>query len=228
MDSFYKEMQGILKAMPDYKHKNTIQELREKSQVLSIGMELSKLDECNLPVYKEELPLILWNHRWEYDKNPEDFFKALYILKEEGLQFRVALLGEFYDNCPQIIKDGLEILKEEIAVTGYMRNPEYGSWMQAADILPVTSIHEFFGISVMEAVYCGCYPILPRRLTYPELFDDQENAELFYNTFDDFVDKLRYAITHIDKIRSKNYISIASQYDWSNMIKYYDGVLENL
>ncbi len=106
-------------------------------------------------------------------------------MKEEGLQFRVALLGEFYDNCPQIIKDGLKILKDEIVVTGYMRNPEYGSWMQAADILPVTSIHEFFGISVMEAIYCGCYPILPRRLTYPELFDDQKNPELFYDTFDE-------------------------------------------
>ncbi len=59
--------------------------------------------------------------------------------------------------------------------------------MQAADILPVTSIHEFFGISVMEAIYCGCYPILPRRLTYPELFDDQKNPELFYDTFDELV-----------------------------------------
>ena len=30
-------------------------------------------------------PLILWNHRWEYDKNPTDFFKVLYKMQEKNL-----------------------------------------------------------------------------------------------------------------------------------------------
>lgn len=225
MHSFYEEMRKLLQAMPDYAHKNAITDLYQKSSVLSIGMELQSLDQCQLTVYNEDLPLLLWNHRWEYDKNPEDFFRALFELKKEGLQFRVALLGEFYHNCPQIIKEGLDYLKDEIVVTGYMKNPEYGAWMQAADILPVTSIHEFFGISVMEAVYCGCYPILPRRLTYPELFDDQENPELFYDTFDELVQKLRDAIRHISEIRKTSFRHKAEPYDWERMIYIYDTII---
>ena len=44
-------------------------------------------------------PLILWNHRWEYDKNPEEFLQALLRLDEQGLDFRLAILGKYF--CQQ-------------------------------------------------------------------------------------------------------------------------------
>jgi len=36
---------------------------------------------------------ILWNARWEHDKNPEQFFEVLFSLDEAGLPFRLAVLG---------------------------------------------------------------------------------------------------------------------------------------
>ena len=115
----------------------------------------------------------------DYDKNPDDFFRALHQLKDEGLKFKLALLGEVYKNAPDSLTTALEVFKDDIVVTGFMTSHEYSSWLQAADILPVTSYHDFFGISVMEAIYMNTYPVLPNRLTYPDLYKKEKHPELF-------------------------------------------------
>ena len=113
----------------------------------------------------DQPPLILWNHRWEYDKNPEEFFRALFALQEQGIEFELAVLGESYKKHPPIFSEAKTRLAEQIVHWGYAESfAEYAKWLWRADILPVTSIHDFFGISVVEAIYCGCTPLLPKRL----------------------------------------------------------------
>ena len=48
------------------------------------------------------------------------------------------------------------------------------------DIAVSTAFHEFFGLSVVEAAAAGCLPLVPRRLSYPEIFDEDANRGLFY------------------------------------------------
>ncbi len=228
MNSFYDALDNLLKKMPDYRHTNTIEVLRRKSQVLPIGIDLKKINDGCRDVYKDELPLILWNHRWEFDKNPDTFFNALFKLKEEGLKFNLAILGEAFHNSPSVFKKAKSILGENIVKTGYLSGKEYYSWLLASDILPVTSHHDFFGISVMEAIYSGCYPILPKRLTYPDLYKIKENPELFYDNFDDLVNKLRHSIINISEIRKRSYKKLAKPYDWSNIISQYDRNFESI
>ncbi len=38
-----------------------------------------------------------------------------------------------------------------------------------ADVVVSTALHEFFGIGVVEAIAAGAFPLLPRRLAYPEV-----------------------------------------------------------
>lgn len=222
MTSFYRHLKRLLEVMPDCRHK-TVDDLIDKSSVLPIGMHLEAHDiEIEKP-YQGEDPLILWNHRWEFDKNPDDFFTALHQLKKEGLKFKLALLGEVYNNAPDSLKIALEVFKDDIVVTGFMTSHEYSSWLQAADILPVTSYHDFFGISVMEAIYMNTYPILPNRLTYPDLYHKDKHPELFYESYEEFVLKLREALLNKNR---KSYRSLCVEYDWHKLIKTYDAIFE--
>jgi hypothetical protein len=45
--------------------------------------------------------------------------------------------------------------------------------LSQCSIVLSTAIHEFQGISVLEAVSRGCVPLLPNRLSYTEIFNDQ-------------------------------------------------------
>lgn len=221
-ESFYEEMRIILKAMPDQRHK-TIDMLYNKSEILPIGIPLSHHDKTVDVPYVGDVPLILWNHRWEFDKNPEDFFKALIQLREEGYDFKLALLGEVYKNAPKSLTHGLEYFKDDILVTGFLTKEVYTGWLQAADILPVTSIHDFFGISVMEAIYTNTYPILPNRLTYPDLYDIDKHPEIFYDDYPSFVHLLRNAL----KMKTRpSYRACCLPYDWTQIASVYDAAFE--
>ena len=92
-NAFLDELPKFLKAFPDYPELWAVETIKQKSQVLPLGMDLEQFDACR-PVEKEnEKPLLLWNHRWEYDKNPESFFQTLMQLSEEGVDFDLAVLG---------------------------------------------------------------------------------------------------------------------------------------
>ena len=70
-NSFLDALPKFLKMYPDYNELWTINNIKEKAIVLYLGMELNTIS----PIKKRnEIPVILWNHRWEYDKNPTFFF----------------------------------------------------------------------------------------------------------------------------------------------------------
>jgi hypothetical protein len=53
---------------------------------------------------------------------------------------------------------------------GYVESKsEYWKWLHKADWVLSTANHEFFGIAVVEALFAGCLPWLPEKLSYPEL-----------------------------------------------------------
>ena len=130
---------------------------------------------------------------------------------------------EFKQELPCFTK-AREILKPHIVQFGYTDSFEdYANWLWKADILPVTSNQDFFGGSIMEGVYCCTTPLLPNRLTYPELFSQSENPQLFYENSDELIDKLTYAIQNISETRKRSCHVNARKYDWANMAKEYDG-----
>ncbi len=228
--AFFEELPRFLNHFPPPNERGSVSDILAKSRVLHLGVDLSKFDDPALrkppDQAPEGIPVILWNHRWEYDKNPEAFFQALFALDEQGHDFRVVLLGGHFRQTNSMFATAHEKLGSKIIHSGYVDDFEqYARWLYRADIIPITSIQEFFGASLVEAVYCGCYPLLPMRLTYPELFPYETCSSLFYRDSEEFVEKLSGALLSIDAIRMLNFRQYVEKYSWRIMAPEYDEVL---
>ena len=224
MDSFLNELLPFLKNFPDHNELETVYKIRSKSKVLYLGMDLGKFDGYNIK--KEKHPIILWNHRWEYDKNPELFFFVLEKIKKKGYQFKLAILGETFSQSPKIFEKAKNTFINEIMHWGYIKSfKSYAEILLKADIIPVTSKQDFFGVSIMEAIYCNNWPILPKRLSYPELLPKNNFKDNFYKTKNELEKKIIWAINNYNTLNNKNFKSIAKKFDWSNMVRIYDETL---
>jgi len=220
--SFLSELPNLLKHFPDYNELDSIKNIESNSSVLYLGMDLKRLDQHQSK--KNESPVILWNHRWEYDKNPKSFFNLLTTLMENGYDFKVVILGENFSKSPKEFQENIEKLGDRIVYSGFAESfEEYAYWLWKSDLLPVTNIQDFFGASIMEAVYCGCHPILPVRLTYPEFFP----SEYLYHDEKELYEKTVSALSQVQSIREESLRNTAAEYDWGIMASKYDSIFNS-
>lgn len=231
LDSWFAALPGLLKHFPDYNHLPTIDALRARSQVLSLGLDLRALDQyATTAPAANDPPLILWNQRWEYDKNPDEFFAALYQVLDEGYDLRVALLGENFRQMPAEFEVARARLGQRVVQAGFVADrAEYGRWLWQADLVVSTAWHEFFGAAVVEALYCGCFPLLPRRLAYPEIVPAAAHASCLYDDFDGLVQRLRRLLAQPALLRDTAGLrAAAAGYDWAHQAPVYDQLLADL
>ena len=217
LESWFGEVTKLLKHYPDYNHLSLVEQVREKSMVLPVGIaspgfaagsggaslstrgeggraeEPSAVTGIPSPLVERDSfkqnakqgeaspPLILWNQRWEYDKRPDLFFDLLYRLRDEGIDFRLAVAGENFRKIPEEFEEAQERLADQIVHWGYVEAyADYVALLSEADLVISTAIHEFFGISVLEAIAAGAFPLLPNRLSYPELIPRQLHPACLY------------------------------------------------
>ena len=182
--TFLTGVEQILKICPDMNLTGMLEKIEAKSIILNPGIDFSLIDQAEKNIRKKvDSPVIVWNHRWEHDKNPKYFFKTLYELADEGLDFKVIILGQCFRSIPAVFVEAQDKLKQQILHCGFVETREkYSRLLALGDIVVSTAKHEFYGISIIEAVRAGCIPLLPDCLSYPELFPAQylyENKELF-------------------------------------------------
>lgn len=174
-DTFLRALDDWLNRMPDYAHADMVTAIRSKSEI----------HYPPVPAFAPKPPRspgpmrILWAARWEQDKRPDRFFEALRGLETRGVPFALHCVGGTGGRYPApVFEEARRHFRDHILRWGYCPDrAEYVRTLLDSDVAVSTADHEFFGIGMVEATAAGVYPLVPRKLAYPEIFDCETTAD---------------------------------------------------
>jgi len=235
LDDFLQALPKFLDNYPEDKHYRTVEQIQKKSMVLYPGLDLKVFDDQPDTRDKNERPVIVWNQRWQFDRNPAMFFRVLNRLNDIDLKFDLILAGDTKHEKPEEFEKAWKRYGDHITHFGYVDNVEnYSKLLHSGDIVVSTATYEFFATAIMEAIYCGCHPLLPNGLHYPELIPDTLHnpllhAPVLYNTEDELFLHMKNLLTGKSKPLPKSSLqNINKHLDWPKMIAKYDTLFEEL
>lgn len=229
LDAFFEALPKMLKHFYDFNELDTVAELRQRSAVLPLGMNLRRFDAFHVVKSPGAPPLILWNHRWEEDKNPAAFLRLLRQLAERNVAFQVALLGERVRHFTPEFERTRDQLGERVVQFGYADDfAAYARWLWQADYVVSTAHQEFFGGAIAEAIYCGCIPLLPKRLNYPYLIPVSAYDACLYRAEADLLPLMLSHLSSEVMVDSSALRDHITAYDWGLIAPRYDDTLTRL
>lgn len=226
--SWFGGLPNLLKHFPDYNHLDYVEKVYARSLVLPVGIGCAAIAGALSEGGRDDSapPLILWNQRWEYDKRPDRFFRLLYRLAEAGIDFRLAVAGENFRREPVEFEEARGRLAGRIVQWGYLPSVrDYRALLCRADLVISTADHEFFGISILEAITGGAFPLLPNRLSYPELIPTELHPACLYTDEDDLFEKAALRLRRPRPAPPSLQAHVRDNFDWPVVAARYDGLL---
>jgi len=168
--SFVAGAETFLQKMPDGIPDDLIHSFETKARILPvpIGDDCQPLQTTKKSSHKDALQVV-WNHRWEHDKGPETLLALLQLCQDLPIKFHI--LGRAFKKIPKAMQRIKHHHVKQCLTLGYVSDrAEYIKILQNADVVLSTAEHDFQGIAMLEAVACGCRPLAPKHLVYPDLY----------------------------------------------------------
>lgn len=225
-DAVFEALPKFLNHFPDHRHTSLVDGVWLKSTVVPVGVDLTFVKGGPKP----EPPLVIWNQRWEHDKNPARMWSALARLADTELDFRVAICGENFANTPEGFEEGRAALGERVVHYGFAERDQYEALLNEASVVLSTADHEFFGIAVVEAMAAGAVPVLPDDLSYPGLLPEPVHREVLYKSDSELDALLVKAVSdggrraRLSRVTSED----VGRFDWSKVAPIYDDRVNDL
>lgn len=178
-DSFMAGVSALLKKLPDHVPPGLIDLLWLRASVLPVPLPdrlFSAQNSCPAGNKPDNTLCIVWNHRHEYDKGPGLLKAMVAEMVKRKINFRLHLLGQRFRQEPPEFGDIQNILSEHYTAqditpghnTWLASRSEYESVLGDSHLVLSTAMHDFQGLSILEATALGCIPVAPDALAYPE------------------------------------------------------------
>lgn len=225
-DDFYKKARKELKKFNLDDLYVVLDKKYNSSSVVYPGFDIKNIIPFNNKKQKNNIPILLWNHRWSKDKDYFMFFSMMRHLKKSGYKFKLNVFGEAVlanNNDFMYFKEQMEA---HINKFGFLSSKtEYYEEVSKSDIVISTAIEENFGISIVESMYLGVSPILPNRLSYTDLIPKKYHKDILYNSYDDALLKIKDILENNKYLNLSNYMK---KYDVRKSINQFDEIIKNL
>lgn len=224
-DDFLQALRTLESQPNNWLATGTWESIAAKSAVLPVGVDLARYE-----VYRtepDETPLLVWNHRWEFDKAPALFVRAVTRLAGDWDGFNVAVAGEPGENPYPAIPELREELGSRLLHIGHLdRWEDYARLLWRSKVALSTARQEFFGIAMVEAMYCETVPVAPNALNYPTLVPPAWHEHCLYEGEEALGERLRAALS--GTAPASAFRDAAARWDWSVVGPEWDAALSRM
>ncbi len=222
-------LRRLLAEAPDLGHGHLLQPVLDRVAVVPVGVDIGAIEEAR-PAPPHDVPVVLWNHRWDPDKRADVVVDALERLAADGVDFEVVLAGQ--DDWRGERRDAAAArLGDRVRRAAHLPRADYVRELRCADVVAAAPDHEFFGVSVVEAIAAGCVPVLPRAHSYPELVPERWHRAVFGSDGEgDLADRLGRVLRDLPAARRsvEGLAAAMHRFDWSRVAPRLDAHLAQL
>lgn len=168
----------LVTTFPDAVPADLMERIERTVRVQPPGINVEAIREAaSLRGRRDGPPRVLWNHPWVEDQRPAMFFETLDHLDQEGIAFRLIVVGLAVRKYPDVFDRARKRLARHIDQFGFVPGrDQYLSTIRAADIVVSTAEREWFPLGTIEATLAGAAPLVGRGLANSEVFGDALGA----------------------------------------------------
>lgn len=161
---------------------------------------LNKIVVSGNPLFAEDYPnfdlpkekKIIISNRFDWEKRPNISLQFAYLAKKKHPDWKVVVTTSrpiFKSNKQWLVDIAQEMEKDGIIeIKAGLAKDEYHRELATSKIMLSNSIEENFGYCIAEALFYNTYPLLPNKLSHPELVNG--NSKLLFDDEDEILDRM--------------------------------------
>lgn len=185
LEKIWYEKSDAIFVPTDYFRQKMIEQGYSKEKISVVGFPLNS-ERITVASQARDKNLIIFNHRLNIDKTPNYFLKMVRDLSNQFPNLRFIISTSLNEENFWSSADSDTVIDLKNTLAGFQSlsiqfnrsREEYYKLLNRASLAPCFATHETFGVSVAESLAAGCLPVIPSRLTYPELV--QGDTDLLY------------------------------------------------